>query len=325
MLLEARPLITYRWIVLLFLFLSRNLPSSVIYAMPMFSSSSANPRNRLVFGKDDSLFGCIEEQQGEKPFGRVLDSGTGLHSLRWIATLADDSKGMVSFTAITADEKMRRSVQREAEALEISELGNVIIGNWFGSEPLDEKLLSDHEEKYDTILADYLIGAMDGFSPYEQDQMIPKLAKLLNPGGRLYIVGLEPLPDTAPGDANIICKVRQVRDACILLAGHRCYREYPVEWIERQVKTHADKTGLELIRTSKFPILHRHATILSQINVARSKLPFFSSQDLANSMRDVLDDLERQSLKATTEGGRIRLGFDYVVSAEKSNESFCDG
>lgn len=26
---------------------------------------------------------------------------------------------------------------------------------------------------------------------------------------------------------EIICKVRKIRDACILLAGHRCYREYP--------------------------------------------------------------------------------------------------
>ena len=300
------------WIVFL---VSNNLARSP-YAMPIFSSSQSAGK-RLVFGKDDSLFGCIEELQGEKPFGRVLDSGTGLHSLRWIATLSD-TKGMSSFTAITAHEKMRRSVQQEADALELSELGDVIIGNWFGTEPLDEKLLSNEEEKYDTILADYLIGAMDGFSPYEQDQMVPKLSKLLKPGGRLYIVGLQPIPDTAPGDANIICKIRQVRDACILLAGHRCYREYPVEWVERQIKSNVDQTGLQLIRTTTFPILYRHATIVSQINVARSKLPLFQSQELANSMKEVLDDLEHQSLRATQEGGRIRLGFDYVVTAEKT-------
>ena len=300
------------WIVFL---VSNNLARSP-YAMSIFSSSQSAGK-RLVFGKDDSLFGCIEELQGEKPFGRVLDSGTGLHSLRWIATLAD-TKGMTSFTAITADEKMRRSVQLEADALELSHLGDVIIGNWFGTEPLDEKFLFNEEERYDTILADYLIGAMDGFSPYEQDQMIPKLSKLLKPGGRLYIVGLQPLPDTAPGDANIICKIRQVRDACILLAGHRCYREYPVKWVERQIKSNVDLEGLQLIRTTTFPILYRHATIVSQINVARSKLPFFPSKELANSMTEVLDDLEQQSLRATQDGGRIRLGFDYVVSAEKT-------
>lgn len=286
-------------------------------AMSIFSSTERAAK-RLVFGKDDTLFGSIEEQQGDKPFGRILDSGTGLHSLRWIATLAD-TKGMSSFTAITADEKMRRSVQQEADHLEVSHLGNIVIGNWFGAEPLDERLIMSEGEKYDTILADYLIGAMDGFSPYEQDQMVLKLSKLLKPGGRLYIVGLEPLPDTAPGDANIICKIRQVRDACILLAGHRCYREYPVRWVERQINH--ERVGLRLMQTNTFPILYRHATIVNQINVARSKLPFFPSQELANSMKAVLDDLEQQSLQATNEGGRIRLGFDYVVTAEKEGGS----
>eukprot|EP00934_Nitzschia_sp_Nitz4_P008262 Nitzschia sp. Nitz4//scaffold68_size99682//44769//45629//NITZ4_004564-RA/size99682-processed-gene-0.21-mRNA-1//1//CDS//3329556593//8252//frame0 len=276
--------------------------------------SSLSAKSRLVFGSDDSLFGAIERQQGDRPFGRLLDAGTGLHSLRWMATLP--GKGMTHYTAITADETMRRNVQTEADALDVSHLGNVIIGNWFGKQPLDESLQAD--PLYDTILADYLIGAMDGFSPYEQDQMIPKLTKLLKPGGRLYIVGLEPIPDTAPGDANIICKIRQVRDACILLAGHRCYREYPVEWIQRHIQESVP--DLNLLTTSTYPILYRHTTIVNQIRVARSKLQYFATTELANSMGKVLDDLEEQSRQATTKNGRIRLGFDYVVAAEKKQE-----
>jgi hypothetical protein len=54
----------------------------------------------LVFGKDDALFGAIERQQGNKPFGKFLDAGTGLHSLRWIATL--EAKGMTDFTAVSS-------------------------------------------------------------------------------------------------------------------------------------------------------------------------------------------------------------------------------
>ncbi len=289
-------------------------PRNFAGAMSNLFSSSA--KSRLVYGKDDSLFGSIEEQQGDKPFGNILDAGTGMHSLRWIATLSH--KGMTGFTAITADQTMKRNVQSEADALEVSHLGKVVIGNWFGVNPLDEELSSptpDQNPPFDTILADYLIGAMDGFSPYEQDLMIPKLAKLLKPGGRLYIVGLEPIPDTAPGDADIICKVRQVRDACILLAGHRCYREYPVEWIQRQISI--KPSNLTLLRTSTFPILYRHNTIVNQINVARSKLRHFPTPELADQMKTALDDLEARSLKATAERGRIRLGFDYVVTAEK--------
>lgn len=145
------------------------------------------------------------------------------------------------------------------------------------------------------------------------------MAALLKPGGRLYVVGLEPIPDSDDGDANVICKVRRIRDACILLAGHRCYREYPVDWIHRQFNNNTNNMGMRLLRTSKFPILYRHATIVKQINVARSKFKFFPNPETADAMRKVLDDLEVESLEATqrSPNGRLQLGFDYVVSAEK--------
>ena len=263
-------------------------------------------RKRLVYGKDDALFGAIEKQQGDKPFGQVLDAGTGMHSLRWIATLGE--RGMKTFTAITADKTMQRNVQNEADALGVSELGDIIIGNWFGTTPLH----LDHE--YDTILVDYLIGAMDGFSPYQQDLMLSKLAAYLKPGGKMYIIGLEPIPDSAPDEANIMCKVRRARDACILLAGHRCYREYPVEWIHRQVDA---EPHLKLLTTTKFPILYKHQTIVRQIDVGRSKFKYFPTPELADEMRKVLDDLEQESLEATKRVGRIKLGFDYLVTAER--------
>jgi len=288
------------------------------------TSIAATTKKMFVYGKDDALFGCIERQQGTKPFGNLLDAGTGTHSLRWIATLFDEPKGMTHYTAVTADATMKRNVQEEADRLGILDRGNVIIGNWFNMDNDNE----DNEEfpsslsyqlsdtLYDTIIADYLIGAMDGFSPYKQDLMIPKLVKLLKPGGRLYIAGLQPLPDKADGDANIICKVRQVRDSCILLAGHRCYREYPVNWIKRQL---LQEESMKLMDTSKFPILYRHGTIVKQINVGRSKFPYFATKGMATEMGKVLDDLERQSLEATQRSptGQITLGFDYVVAAEK--------
>ena len=318
--------------------------------------------SRLVYGKDDCLFGCIEEQQGTRPFGSVLDAGTGLHSLRWIATL--ESKGMTDFVAITADTSMQAKVQQEANDLGMSHLGNVLIHNWFAPEVENHKTTTTttttttnplEGQFFDTILADYLIGAMDAFSPYQQDQIMAKLAKYLKPSGRLYIVGLEPIPSSVSsstnnnGDnqqhpANIICKVRQVRDACILLAGHACYREYPLSWAMRQVQQCPD---LQLLHAQndndnhdaksstssppacfRFPILYRHATIVKQINVARSKLKLIAnkhaSQALANSLAHVLDELEAQSYAATTTNdndGRIQLGFDYVVAAERKSSS----
>lgn len=267
----------------------------------------SDAKKRLVFGKDDALFGSIEAQHENRTFGDLLDAGTGMHSLRWIATL----QGMTSFTAITADTTMQHNVQREAQALGVDTRGEVLMGNWFGS-----PLLEWNDRQFDTILVDYLIGAMDGFSPYQQDQMLPKLNALLKPGGRMYIVGLEPLPDQVDGDANVMCRVRQVRDACILLAGHRCYREYPLEWIERQC---ANIPGLKLVASKKFPILYRHATIVRQINVARSKLPLFQNSALSKAMGLQLDELEKESLAATQRSptGSLQLGFDYLVTVEK--------
>jgi hypothetical protein len=284
----------------------------------MAESSPDQPSaaSRLVYGKDDVLFGSIEEAQQDRPFGSILDAGTGLHSLRWIATLAD--KGMTSFTAITADETMQRTVQRETEALGVDpSVGEVLIGNWFDVDgKLAQAPLQLKGQLFDTVLLDYLIGAVDGFSPYKQDQMISKLTQFLKPGGRLYIVSLQPIPDKAPGDANIICRVRQVRDACILLAGHRCYREYPVDWVERQVEGLSD---LQLVGSRRFPILYRHSTIVKQIQVGRSKLKLFDSPTLAESMGQVLDDLQQKSLEATQRAphGKIQLGFDYLVTVEK--------
>eukprot|EP00522_Entomoneis_paludosa_P018332 CAMPEP_0172453752 /NCGR_PEP_ID=MMETSP1065-20121228/10938_1 /TAXON_ID=265537 /ORGANISM="Amphiprora paludosa, Strain CCMP125" /LENGTH=286 /DNA_ID=CAMNT_0013205959 /DNA_START=144 /DNA_END=1004 /DNA_ORIENTATION=- len=276
------------------------------------TSGGGSAKNRFVYGKDDALFGSIERQQGDKPYGAVLDAGTGLHSLRWLGTL--HAKGMERCVAVTADKNMQRNCQREVDALGVSNDFEVIIGNWFD----EDDPLTMEEEQFDVILADYLIGAMDGFSPYAQDQMIPKLARLLKPGGKLFIVGLQPIPDRTPNDpdANLICKVREVRDACILLAGHRCYREYPVDWIQRQVQT---CPGLILDHTSQFPILYKQETIVKQINVARSKFQYFPTPGLSTAMAAVLDDLESKLWEATQRSptGRIQLGFDYIVTAQK--------
>merc|ERR1712032_1172925 len=112
---------------------------------------------------------------------------------------------------------MRRRVQQELDELELNDIGRVVIGNWFPNKKGEEENGDDHQEDlsvlvtqpnnnnrngdgggvdgtttdtepqlFDTILVDYLIGAMDAFSPYKQDVMIDKLAALLQPGtGRM--------------------------------------------------------------------------------------------------------------------------------------------
>jgi len=49
----------------------------------------------------------------------------------------------------------------------------------------------------------------------------------------------------------------------------------------------------------------------------------FPSPSMATEMGKVLDDLERESLEVTKRqaDGRITLGFDYVIVAEKESNS----
>jgi hypothetical protein len=93
-------------------------------------ASGMTVASRLVYGKDDALFGCIENFQRGRSFGSVLDAGTGLHSLRWLATLSD----MTDFCAVTADASMQRNVQAEVDALGMADKGKVLMGNWFADD-----------------------------------------------------------------------------------------------------------------------------------------------------------------------------------------------
>ena len=277
-------------------------------------------------------------------FGDFLDAGTGSHSLRWMASIIhrdrlllaatqqsektqSNANGqqssstttaaaaprvtMKSYTAITADESMRRRVHNEATELNITKYGDIIIGNWE-----DTTLLAG--QKYDTIIADYLIGAMDGFAPYYQDVIFERLIQHLRPGGCLFVIGLQPIPDSQQGgDGDVFCRITKVRDACILLANHRCYREYPLEWITRQINR---IPTLHVTTTKQFPINYTYETMVRQINVGRSKLPLFTNKGLAKEMGGLLDELEKESYTVTKrqKDGKVTIGFDYIVVAERS-------
>jgi hypothetical protein len=77
---------------------------------------------------------AIEEWHSGLPWGRVLDAGTGLHSLRWITSL--DTEG---WTAVTAE----TSILSDIGGITPRESDHVASGNW-----LDETFLQG--ELYDT-------------------------------------------------------------------------------------------------------------------------------------------------------------------------------
>jgi len=266
--------------------------------------------------KGDAIFDSIERMQARigRPWGRFLDAGTGRHSLHWISTIETEA-----WTAVTAAQEM--AVQsRDSVRGAMREQDRVVVGNWD-----DDTFLEG--ETFDVILADYLIGAMDGFSPYKQDLIFERLQRHLAEDGILYIVGLEPIPDSGAGAADVICEVRRMRDAMILLAGHRCYREYPIEWIYRQCR----RSGFEVMESLKFPILYSRASITRQLDVGRRKLPLIRSRHGAatalalsqacDALQHRIDDatnFSKVSPSGVTADTRIRFGFDYVMVCQRS-------
>ena len=146
--------------------------------------------------------------------------------------------------------------------------------------------------------------------------MYNRLRHHLNPNGRLYVIGMNPIPDSANPPADIIAEIRQARDACILLAGHRPYRyhmgfryhadstwvmyalwfispllyqrEFPLDWMTR----HLNNAEFKVIGSKNFTILHSGESASRQIKVARSKLSLMRNKELQVGMETYLQDLQ---------------------------------
>ena len=86
----------------------------------------------------------------------------------------------------------------------------------------------------------------DGFAPYFQHKLLPRLKRHLNKDGWLFFVGTEPIPEKgATREQQLIADVCRTRDAAILLGSDRkrVYREYPLDW----VLDHLELAGFEVL------------------------------------------------------------------------------
>jgi hypothetical protein len=245
----------------------------------------------------DALFDTITRFQAGRPWGRLLDAGTGKHSLGWIRGLET-----VGWTAVTGDPARERALRSDlGDALR--EGDRVVTGNW--TDPLLE-----HGEVYDTVLADYLLGAVDGFAPYFQDQLFARLRR--HTAGLLYVVGQEPYPDHAETEGGrLILEIARLRDACILLAGHRCYREFPRDWVVRSL----EGAGFEVQDAVSIPIVYRARFIDGQLDVCLRKLPRMADPSVAASLREHINELRARALAVCARDKGILFGSDHVVAA----------
>lgn len=248
--------------------------------------------------KISALFRKIELLQGETPWGDFLDAGTGDRSLPWVASLPTRS-----WTAVTMQKSMAdaasRAVRSPARACD-----RLIIGNW-----ADKQLLAG--ERFDTVLLDYVIGALDAFAPYHQEAFLQHMASRVR--GALYVTGLEPyVPVVADEEVGqFVGDLGRLRDACMLLARDRPYREYPAQWVAQRLR-HA---GLDVTHLGHFRIRNRQAFLASQLGICEERAGRFRDPALASAMLEHIAMMRRRGEALMEEHDGLPYGRDYVLRA----------
>jgi len=253
--------------------------------------------------KHAPLFRYIQKLQGERPWGSVLDAGTGVQSLHWISDLPTDRWTAISAAASHAD-PLRKTL-----GTAIREQDKIVIGNW-----IDPNLLKG--EIYDTVIADYLLGAVEGFSPYFQPFLFRRLRPLT--GKTLYIKGLEPYvpinrPDSKAG--QFVWEIGRYRDACVLLSGDVPYREYPAQWVVDQLKI----ASFTVQSVKHFDIRHKARFVNAQIDLCKSGLERLADRSLAQALSARGETLRAEALALVEAEGALAFGRNYVITAEPSS------
>jgi hypothetical protein len=246
-----------------------------------------------------ALFRYIEDLQGERPWGSFLDAGTGTHSARWLSSLATER-----WVAVTGAAAHALQVRDAVEPVRRPQ-DRIVVANW-----ADPMLLAG--ERFDTVLADYLLGAVEGFAPHFQSTLLARLRPVT--GGRIYLVGLEPYVTHDPGTpaGRLVWEIGRFRDACLLLAGERPYREYPMQWVLEQM----ERAGFRVIASRGFPIRYKARFVNSQIDMCAPRLARLEDRALAAALATHGEQLRAAALEFAAKEDGIRHGHDYVIAAE---------
>ncbi|MEM9055665.1 MAG: class I SAM-dependent methyltransferase [Pseudomonadota bacterium] len=250
--------------------------------------------------KPSPLFQYIERVQGQRPWGAFLDAGTGTHSIGWVTQLSTQR-----WTAVTGAPGDARQVTEATETIRRPQ-DRIVHGNWARADLLQG-------EVYDTVLADYLLGAIEGFAPYFQSYLFARLRP--HTGQTLYVTGPEPyVPSDRPSSASarLVWEIGRFRDACLLLGGDLPYREYPSGWVVDQLK----RSGFAPRAVERFNIRHKNSFVNSQIDLCTARLMGLNDQNLAKALMKRGEALRVQALDMIAREGALEHGANYVIAAD---------
>lgn len=248
--------------------------------------------------KISALFHHVEELHGAADWGAFLDAGTGVGSALWSLGLRTKR-----WTGVTGAAGHARQVEAEAGA-GLRSQDRLLVGNW-----LDPDLLKG--EVFDVVLADYLLGAIEGFAPYFQPHLFKRLAPHV--GGTLYVVGLDPyiLGEAPTPAARMVREIGRLRDVCLLLADETPYREYPAEWAVE----HLEVAGFVIRSARRFPNRYKEKWVNGQLDMSLRRLPKLTDQALAASLERRIEKLREEGLALCRAEDGLRHGADYVIAA----------
>lgn len=246
-----------------------------------------------------TLFDWIAEAHAPRDWGAVLDAGTGVNSMRWLQGLPTRR-----IVGVTGSARMAKAVAEAAAPPRPQD--RMVVGNW-----TDPDLLG--AERFDVVLADYLFGAVEGFAPYTQDLMAARLRR--HCAGRLYVTAIAPyVPGPAPRSeaGRLVWRLGRLRDACLMLAGEQPYREFPLDWMLRQL----DRAGFRVVASRRFPIRFGARFVEAQAGMIRDRIGRIPDASLRFALLAHAEALREEALEAVERLGRLRHGEDYVVAAE---------
>jgi hypothetical protein len=246
-----------------------------------------------------ALFRHIETLQKRETWGAFLDAGTGVNSSLWSTGLSTSR-----WCGVTGSRAHAAEVEA-AISNRLREQDRLIVGNW-----ADFYLLEG--ERFDTVLADYLLGAVEGFAPYFQAQLFARLKPLVS--RRLYVVGLDPyiVGDAPTVASRIVRAIGRLRDSCLLLADETPYREYPAEWAINALTA----AGFRVTSARRFANRYRERWVNGQLDMGLRRLARLEDQGLADAMRTHIEELRAQALEICRREDGLRHGHDYVVACE---------
>lgn len=252
-----------------------------------------------IAGPAHGLLDAVAHIQGTDPWGDVLDAGTGVQSIRWLAGLPTRR-----WTAVSADTG-HLDESRKAVASAIRPQDRTLLGNW-----ADPSFLAG--EAFETVLAEYLLGAVEGYAPYFQENLFRRLRPLVR--RRLYVVGVDPYANTSIGGGvgGLIQELGRLRDACALLAGQTPYREYPAEWVLERL----EETGFRIVVAKRFPNRYGFDWIERQLADIRTLLAMIADRTAAAALSHRARSLRAEAEKACRHTGWIEHGSNYLIAAD---------